>query len=206
MNEEKVFKQYIEYHGSKFKELGFDPKVVWNRKESQDLRYSVLCRMFKNRSGFSVLDIGSGLSDFYQYLLQNGYSDFSYTGYEINPDMVDAVKKKYPGIRVFCGSYNEIQSSSEEFDYIVACGIHAFGENAATVQDYFIQKYSALYKIVRVAMGINFLSVYSPSPDNISVYHDPADVLTRCIKTFGPTKVTLYHNYLPNDFTIIIQK
>lgn len=206
MNEEKVFKQYIEYHGAKFKEFGFDPKVVWNRKESQQIRYSVLCRMIKQKSGFSILDIGSGLSDFYQYLLQNEYHDFSYTGFEINNEMVEAVKKKYPGIRVFCGSYSEIESSGEEFDYVVACGIHAFGESAASVQEYFIEKYKALFSKVRIAMGINFLSIYSPKPDNISVYHDPADVLTRCIKTFGPTNVTLYHNYLPNDFTVIIQK
>lgn len=206
MNEEKVFKQYIEYHGSKFKELGFDPKVVWNRKESQELRYSVLCRMIQKKSGFSILDIGSGLSDFYHYIKRNGYSDFLYTGYEINSEMVEAVKNKYPELRVFCGSYTEILNSSEKYDYIIACGIHAFGESAASVLDYFIQKYSLLYEKVRVAMGINFLSIYSPSPDNISIYHDPAEVLTRCIKTFGPTKVSLYHNYLPNDFTIIIQK
>lgn len=206
MDENKVFKQYIDYHGAKFKALGFDPKVVWNRKESQHIRYSVMCRMIDRKSGFSVLDIGSGLSDFYRYLLENGYHDFNYVGYEINPDMVKAVQEKYPGIEVHNGSYAEIWSSGNTFDYIVACGIHAFGESDKAVQEYFIEKYKMLFEKVNRAMGINFLSIYSPSPDQLSVYHNPADVLTLCIKTFGPTAVTLYHNYLPNDFTVIIQK
>jgi SAM-dependent methyltransferase len=205
MNEQEIFEKYIAYHGSKFHEMGFDSKVVWNRQESQLIRFRTLCRMITKKSNFSILDIGSGLSDLYKYLLDNGYEDFAYTGYEINSDMVNAVRKKYSGIRVFNGSYNEIFLSAEKYDYIVACGIHAFGESAESIQNYFLEKYTRLYEQTEMAMGINFLSIYSKNPDTLSVYHDPSDVLRICLKNFGP-KVTLYHNYLPNDFTVIIEK
>lgn len=205
MKEQEIFKKYIDYHGNKLREMGFDVKVVWNRRESQLIRFHTLCKMITKKSNFSILDIGSGLSDLYKYLLDTGHKDFQYTGYEINSEMVNAVRKKYPEIRVFNGSYNEIFLSGEKYDYIVACGIHAFGESAESVQNYFIEKYSRLYEQTQLAMGINFLSIYSPNPDTISVYHDPSDILRICLKAFGP-KVTLYHNYLPNDFTVIIEK
>lgn len=205
LNEENVFKKYIEYHGNKFNQMGFDSKVVWNRRESQLIRFDVLSKMFKSKEGFSILDIGCGLADYYVYLNENGFTNFEYIGFEINPEMVAAIKNKYPNLDVRIGSYNEIHALNRNFDYILACGIHAFGENEDVVQDYFIEKYNKLYEITNKAIGVNFLSIYSSNPDQLSVYHNPAKLLDRCLKNFG-SKVSLFHNYLQNDFTILIDK
>ncbi len=205
LDEKKVFEQYINYHGDKFNQLGFDSKVVWNRKESQLMRFEVLAKMFKTKENFSVIDIGCGLADFYFYMEQNGYSNINYIGYEINEAMVGAIKSNHPTLNIQLGSYPEIMSMNQNFDYVNACGIHAFGESAEEVQNYFFEKYTALYQKTNVAMGINFLSVYSKNPDNMSIYHDPSVLLKRSLDTFGH-KVSLYHNYLPNDFTLIIEK
>lgn len=204
LNEEKVFERYISYHTDRYSQFGNNSKAVWNREESQRMRFHVLSKLFRSKQDFSVLDIGCGLADFFSYLHQEGYKNIDYTGFDINKIFISEAKKKHPAANLFCGSYNEIFALNKKFDYAIGCGIHAFGENQESVHQYFIDKFTGLFPILSVGFGVNFLSVYSKNPDSISVYHDPSKVFHLVKQRFD--KASLFHNYLPNDFTILVEK
>ena len=44
-------------------------------------------------NGCKILDLGSGLGDFYKYLVEKGY-ELDYVGYDISPDLIEIAKKK----------------------------------------------------------------------------------------------------------------
>jgi SAM-dependent methyltransferase len=204
LNEEKVFEHYITYHNDRYNQYGNNSRSVWNREESQRLRFEVLSKLFRSKQNFSILDIGCGLADFLSYLHREGYTNIEYTGFDINKLFIAEAKKMHPSANLLCGSYKEILALNKKFDYAIACGIHAFGANQDSIQQYFIDKFSELFPSINVGFGANFLSIYSKQPDSVSIYHDPARVLNLVKQRFE--KVSLYHNYLPNDFTVLVEK
>lgn len=203
-NEEEVFRKHISYHTERFNQFGNNSKTVWNREESQQIRFDVLANLFNTKQGFSLLDIGCGLADFFSYLNKKKFTNIEYTGVDINERFIREAKKIYPSGSFLHGSYKEIMAVGKSYDYVIACGIHAFGENQDSVQQYFIEKFTQLSPLIYRGFGVNFLSTYSKNPDSVSVYHDPVRVFSLVKERFE--KVSLYHNYLPNDFTILVEK
>lgn len=67
---------------------------------------------------FSVKDFGAGRGDFYGYLSSTN-RDVDYYGFDLNPNLVNVAKSKYPDIQIFNNDYLDI---SIETDYTVVIG------------------------------------------------------------------------------------
>jgi len=93
--------------------------VCWSNA-SQRYRFRVLTEIAPLESA-TVLDYGCGKGDLYCYLLEAGYRG-TYTGFDINPELLELARAKYPGVR-FEQRDIEQASINEQFEYVLISGI-----------------------------------------------------------------------------------
>lgn len=204
MNKNPILKKYLDIHTEKAEKSGLTPEALWGGQRSQVIRFKILEKLFINNSGFSLLDLGCGLSDFYSFLEEKKFKDIDYTGVDINNTFIEESKNRYPDLNFYHGSIESIPKNIN-FDYVIASGLYNLGNSPIESSSFFVEQFIQLFKKVNVGIGVNFLSSWHKHQDNVSTYHNPAEMLTLC-KDFISPHIVIYHHYLPNDFTVFVYK
>lgn len=85
--------------------------------ERRNMRFNLLASVGDLR-GAKILDLGSGLGDFYEFLKENNIQA-DYTGYDLSPDLVKVAAERFPDAKF---EVRDIQTDGipERFDYIVS--------------------------------------------------------------------------------------
>ncbi len=183
----------LKFYKDTLNKYGDDPKGVgWKSFESQQIRFKVLSEIGDLR-GKSVLDVGCGLGDFYRYLIP---LTTNYIGYDIVPEMVMVARRKYPGVNFFS------EFPNEKFDFVFASGVFNLPEEHWV--DKTFNMISDMFDHCNIGVGINFLSDYSKTKDNVSKYTNPSEILKFTSMLTG--KWILRHDYKNNDWTIYLYK
>jgi len=197
-------KLYLDIHNKMSAEHGFSSKALWGSENSQRIRFEVLTKCIDfSKSEMNILDIGSGLGHLYGFLNEQGLS-FNYTGLEINQSFFEQSKCSFPNGNFILGDVSNLKELEGEFDYSFASGIYNLG-NRSDTQKCFIDDCRIIFNKTKEAFSVNFLSTNSKRQDEISVYHDPCDIIA-LIQDKITNNYEVFHNYLPNDFTITIYK
>ncbi|NEO12169.1 MULTISPECIES: hypothetical protein [unclassified Moorena] len=94
---QQVEQKLIDRYSQRLEKFGCDPRTLgWDSLQSQDLRFATACDSLKFKHK-SVLDVRCGLADFYDYMIhQAQLSLSSYTGFDINPDLIRQCQHKFP--------------------------------------------------------------------------------------------------------------
>ena len=203
----KKDRDYLITHDKMSVKNGLNEKALWGSSNSQIIRFKVLAKLIKEKSNFSIIDFGAGLTHFYQYLIENNYQNFQYFAVELNPKFVSYIKNKKPNINIVHGEISKVIELTEKFniDYIVSSGIYNLGKSNDEVSKIFIDEYSTLMNKVNIGLGANFLSNQSKNKDNKSIYHDPIKIINLARNNVSE-KLNYFHDYLPHDFTLLMYK
>lgn len=197
-------KLYLDIHNKMKSEHGYSAKALWGSEQSQRIRFEVLTKcMGPSDTKLKILDVGSGLAHLNSFLVDKGF-EIDYTGIEINSSFIEQSKVAFPEANFVHGDVNKLLDSNELYDYSFASGIYNLGDKTKT-QNAFISDFNIILSKTKIAAAVNFLSSNSQNQDNVSVYHKSSEIISLVEKHFS-TRYELYHNYLPNDFTIIIWK
>jgi hypothetical protein len=197
-------KLYLDIHNKMKSEHGFSAKALWGSEQSQRIRFEVLTKcMGSSDSKLKILDVGSGLAHLNSFLLDKGF-EIDYTGIEINSSFIEQSKEAFPDANFILGDVNQLINNENVFDYSFASGIYNLGDKVQT-QTAFVHDFKIIFNRTTIAVAVNFLSSNSKNQDGVSVYHKSSEIISLVEKHFS-TRYELYHNYLPNDFTIIIWK
>ncbi len=198
---------YISIHNQMAKDNGMNAKALWGSEESQKIRFNTLKNLFLTNNGFTVVDFGCGLAHFYDYLIEEGFYNVKYVGVDFNISFVNEIKKQKPNIQVEHGGSEKVIEilNRGDVDYVVSSGIYNLGESVEVVQSKYLNEYSTFFDSVKVGCGANFLSELSDKQDELSIYHNPYELLLKCEKSISKY-MKYYHNYLPHDFTILNYK
>lgn len=173
----------------------------WGSRESQQLRFSVLSEVGELR-GCSVLDVGCGLADFWEFLRARGI-EVDYTGVDLSPQMIAKAADRFPGLRLIAGNVLESDLPAGGYDYVIASGIFTFlGESEA--EDHAVRLIEKLYGLARRAAAFNALSTWAPERAPGEFQLDPVAVLARC-RELCP-RVVLRHDYLAHDFSVYLYR
>lgn len=189
----------------------------WNSRENQRLRYQILKEILvygKKASHVSILDLGCGLGDLFNFFKVEGLLNrhrINYTGYDISPRLVEAAKRKYPKAKF------EIKDILEDrylprFDYIFCSGV--FNIRTGETGDHLEFVKSMLLRMFDLAnwgVAINFLSEGAlpiSDPDDLNsgryYYFKPEDILS--FVRFICGRYILRHDYHLGDFTLYLLK
>lgn len=190
----------IDFYSNLIEKYGIDVKSLnWGSKQSQELRFKVLSQI-GDMTNKSVLDVGCGLGDFYEYLTNN-HIKCEYKGIDITPKMVEMAKKRFPSIDFEVKNILE-ESSDQEYDYIFASGIFYLVEYEPFI---FMQKMvTKMFELARIGVAFNSLSTWASRKENSEFYANPAEVLDFC-KSLSK-KVVINHSYHQADFTVFLYK
>lgn len=188
-----------EYYLPKLKNEKSDSGCLgWENEQAQELRFEVLKNIFFH--GASVLDVGCGLGNLYDYLKKQDYN-FKYTGVDILPEMIFRAKEKNPQAEFFSANiFEDDLFGDRKFDVIYASGIFniELGNN-----DDFLR--NALQKFVSLSnkfIVFNLLHTRSKTKEAGYYYQTPDTVQ----KLFPPVKKIFFiDDYLDNDFSTILE-
>ena len=134
-------------------------RVGWGSEKSQKKRFSVLTEigdLDKN----SILDVGCGLGAYFDFLIEK-YPDLTYTGIDINFNMIKNAQKRHPGIEfINLDIASDISVlNNRKFDYVFISGALNLCEDDHEKSIKEIMR--VIYDIANKGVAINFLSVFS---------------------------------------------
>lgn len=189
------YAEKVARHGYDHRGLGF------RTRSSQEKRFEALLAL-GDFHGRPVLDVGCGFGDFLAFLRERGIEP-RYTGMDICEPMIQRCQERFAGTNArFCVGDVLTWDPEGTPDFVVASGI--FGLDARGARSRIRPTLRRMFEWARLGMAANFLSQRSLEPAEARVYMDPSDALEMAF-ALTPA-VRLDHSYLPNDFTIHLDK
>ena len=141
----------------------------------------------------------------YDYLQKNSYTNISYTGFDLVPEMIAAAKENYPAASFQVKDL--IEDDLPEQDIICASGsLNIIFDKAAGQIEYIKKTIQKMYAASRLACAFNLLNKDSEwlyEKDPRFYYADVQEIYEYCL-SFCPA-AQLITDYLVNDFTIVLR-
>jgi len=116
----------------------------------------------------------------------------------MNPELVAAIRSRFPEITVHEGSL--LETPIVESDWIVCCGTFGFNSMNRDLPERIVK----CWESCRKGLLFNLLSTWA-GPEHIdgypeSSFNSPEQVLAFCFTM--TKKIRLDHSYMPHDFTV----
>jgi len=146
----------------------------------------------------SVLEIGSGLADFYKYLKQH-QQDCSYNGYDIVPEYVAECRRVYPEAS-FAVRNIFVDGIEGVYDTVVMSQVlnnrYEKSDNMQVMQ----QALELAFEHTRVSVSVDMLSTYVDFRNPDLFYYSPEDIF-RMAKAIAP-RALVRHDYRAFEFCV----
>lgn len=176
-----------------------DCEKVDSSKRSQLMRFEAFIQL-NNLQGKSILDVGCGAGDFWNYL-QARSVDCDYTGFDISSSMIKRCRERFPGIAFESGEFTE-WSKEKQFDYTVAIAIHNIKTEGG--EDILRETTAQQFALSRIATHISILTDRYVGFDSHIQAWKAEEVLGMALEI--TPYVILRHDYLPHDFSVTLYR
>jgi SAM-dependent methyltransferase len=173
----------------------------WRDQAQQELRFRVMADGMRSVDGASVLDVGCGFGDFYDYLTAAGH-DVRYTGCDLSPDVLAVARERHPELTFEQRDILDRPHPSRSFDYVCMSGIfnHRISDNDAFLR----AMLAAAFDTCSTGVVSNMTTSYVDYQDAHLYYFSPEDVF-RQARTLSK-RVALRHDYPLYEFTLFIYR
>ncbi len=207
---ENINKQLKEFYDNNLKSHGPGAQGVgWKNEEAQQVRFEQLAKLLPRQKAFSINDLGCGVGDFATYLQNNGFTQFSYTGYDVMEEMITLAKNKHTSRQNYQFVNIKDAENMQEADYSIASGIFnlRYANTNEEWQTYILSNLQVMHEKSRKGFAFNALTSYSDKEkmQGYLYYSDPLFLFDYCKKHFAKN-VALLHDYNQYDFTILVRK
>lgn len=193
---------YIERYGERLRQYGYSPETLgWGKHGRQRVRFSVLAEHALDYPESSVLDVGCGFADLYDYLQSQGWRG-EYTGIDIVPSILDLARQRHPGLDLREADVTAPDSDLGQFDYVIASGIFNAKLLAEDNRCHIQRALEAMVAMARVGASVDFLTTYVDYQKPGSWHTDPAwaiGVARKISKRFR-----LRCDYMPFEFALFV--
>lgn len=204
----------INRYSKRYRDLGFDVKTLgWGNEQQQLYRFSQTLHALLNESK-SILDIGCGFGDYYDFLKTEELDFKKYLGLDINSDLIAEAKKQHADCEN-CDFevFNILEGNKAKTVADIGVMLGVLNLNFKDKIDNYEYSYNFItksYALVKDCLVVDFLSNrFDPDYPNedFVFYHDPVKMLEFAL-TLSPN-VEIKHNYsaIPQkEFMIFIYK
>jgi SAM-dependent methyltransferase len=191
----------IDFYSKKLMIHGDRPESLRWTAHGQRERYNLMLEIAPSLDGAHVLDYGCGKGDLYSYLKERGIN-VSYTGTDINPDLISLANRKHPECNFFVMDIEE-EELKETFDYIFVCGVFNNRLEGATTS--LKNSIARLFGSCRKGLAATALSAHDPYKEHDLNYVMPGELVDHVVKNVTPY-VTLRHDRVPYDITLFLYR
>lgn len=199
------FQRVTSFYNQRYQEQGDDiSSVGWCDKPSQWLRFDMLFRDYDPR-GKTILDVGCGFGDLYEFLTEKYGDNFSYIGIDISGELITQAQKKHCEINAMfyqCELFSLAKYTDEPIDYAIESGMLSF--KIKDNNKYAQEVMGNMFELSRDGVALNFLS------DQVDYQLDKNHHFSIQNALLWASQLSrhfvLYHDYPLWEFTIKIMK
>lgn len=188
----EFFSQLVTRHG--------DPdQAIGNSAVSHGKRFQKLLEL-GDFNGKSILDIGCGTGAFYKFLSAHSH-DFSYSGYDINEEMVKKARELNPGIAGQIHMLDILEGKvTESFDFCVSVGPLNLPMDERINYEMTFHLLDMMYKHSKTGFAFSMTSSLSRKQNKETFYYDPKKIMEHLSSFCNNFRID--HSYLPHDFMV----
>lgn len=199
----------VDRYTKRYRELGYNVKTLgWGSLHQQEYRFKQT--LTADMSYKSVIDIGCGFGDYYSFLKQYNIDINSYTGIDINSDLITQASDLHPDADFHTANLLETNISFSA-DIGVMLGVLNFNlKDSFDNYEYSKKFISKAFEMVNEVLIVDFLSTHldrSYPKEDLVFYHDPSMMLEFALTLSN--NVILKHDYkaIPQkEFMLFIYK
>lgn len=193
-----------EYSGLLKKHGPRSPQTLkWGDRRTQYFRFKILTDIADLFGGqtYTVLDYGCGTGDLFEYLEFQGFKG-TYRGIDINPALIAAAKKKYPG-----AAFTVAKAPAGRCDFCLISGVFndKFYRDHETQMEQIKTTLRQAYKAARVGVALNGMSDTARTKNPNFFYIDAFALARWCAEHVSPY-VLLRHDYRGGNFTLYLYR
>lgn len=194
-------REIIQRYNDRLKKFGATiDAIASGTEERHNLRFKISTEVGL-QSGNTVLDLGCGLGDYYQYLLDNKF-DIDYTGYDINPQLIQIARKRFP-----LAKFETKDITTEDFpdfDYIVSSSCFNLPLREQDNYEFIGEILATCYRHANIGVSIDFNSCYVDFLSKEGFHYQPEKIFSMAKKV--TKRVALRHDYPLFEFNIYLYK
>lgn len=208
-----ISKQTIKRYSNRYKKLGNDVKTLgWGNQEQQEYRFFQTLNNNIKFHNKSILDIGCGFGDYFNFIQNNKIPISQYIGYDINPDLIFEAKKNHSTNFSRFYTANILESEEKNIaDIGIMLGVLNFNlQNAFDNYEYSKTMILKAFSLVKEVLIVDFLSdklTKDYPKEDFVYYHSPSKMLEFALSISD--NVVLKHDYDPipqKEFMLFIFK
>lgn len=195
---ERIERETVDRYSRRLKDLGAVPRALgWDTGENQAIRFEAFTRA-QDLDGRHVLDVGCGFGDFYGHLKRRGIRVASYTGWDVNPDLLTIARARYPEATFEVRNVMREPATERIADVVVAMGVLNFRLSDLSNEEYAIRFLEATWPAARQALLVDMLSAHRiasyPAEPHVH-YYDPGVMMARASRL--TMDLAVIHDYPP---------
>lgn len=191
----------IKHYEECLAQYGDTPKGVdWPNEEDMLRRYKVMLDVQKSdpspAADPAVLDFGCGTATMLQFMNDNNYNNWRYSGLDISSKFVGVAKAKFPKTDFYCGDILKGDLKIEPVDYIVLNGVFTEKRSLSFDEmfDYFTRMLERIFPLASRGIAFNTMSK-AVDWERDDLFHMPLDRLASFL-----TKKLSRHFIIRNDY------
>lgn len=189
------YEERLARHGYSTQSLG------WSKAGRHDLRFNVLAGPALDDPRGSVLDVGCGFADLYQFLRRRGWRG-RYLGIDLVPGFVEMARQRHPGVEVRQADISELAELPDKFDYVLASGIFEFQMQQQDTAQHVATVLGNMFRAAGKMACADFMTSYVDFQHPGAWHCDPAWAFAQGMRL--SRRVALRHDYLPFEFALFI--
>jgi SAM-dependent methyltransferase len=195
---------YVQRYEKRLQEFGYSPATLgWGVNGRQEVRFSVLAELALRMPGSSVLDVGCGFCDLYDFLEKQGWQG-RYTGIDIVPGLLEVARQRHPGIdvRELDITDESVSLDEDEYDFVISSGALNAALPSGSNEAHIELALRSMHRRSRYATCVDFLSTYVDFQKPGAYHTDPSWALATGKRL--TRRVLLRHDYMPYEFSLFL--
>jgi hypothetical protein len=199
ISQERIFRELFNDH------RGSPMAVSSESLNHKKLRFSKICEIFKDEQVASVHDVGMGIADLNQFIIDSfPHKNISYSGTEIIDEYILEARNRFPSLQFYNRDIAET-CFTDKYDYVVMSGIfHQRRDSSIRDWEKFYQliiKHS--FEMCNKGIAFNFISPFVDFYQT-QVYYSNLPKLINFINDDLSRFFEIRHNYALFEFTVFV--
>jgi SAM-dependent methyltransferase len=175
-----VDRQLIDRYSMRLTKFGDDPRTLgWDKRESQNERFRI-AKESVDFTGRSILDVGCGLANLKDYLTENNIHPSSYSGCDINGDLLELCRNRHPNSLFYQANLIVDDVPGGPFDIVTLFGVVNFRFKEFSNEDFARVIIRRAFDQCREALLVDMLSAEADAQytrEDFVYYYDPVEML-----------------------------